>query len=147
MKTIRIDDEVFAHIQEAAIPLVDDANAALRRLLGLPVIVAASQPSSRNRRSPAELTPHPVLRKILYKVLTGRDGSAARRDVLRDMELELDGQLTDADLQRTGTGELVWHNRASWERQNMVLSGHMKDDSDRGVWELSDKGWSEARAA
>ena len=33
MPSIEIDDEVFAHLQEQAIPLVDDPNQVLRRLL------------------------------------------------------------------------------------------------------------------
>lgn len=33
--TIRIDEEVFAHLQENARPLVDNPNTVLRRLLGL----------------------------------------------------------------------------------------------------------------
>lgn len=35
MPTIRIDDEVFARLQEGATPLVDTPNTVLRRILGL----------------------------------------------------------------------------------------------------------------
>jgi len=35
MPTIRIDDEVFAGLQEKATPLVDTPNTVLRRMLGL----------------------------------------------------------------------------------------------------------------
>ncbi|MDP6348963.1 MAG: hypothetical protein QF573_04445 [Chloroflexota bacterium] len=35
MPTIRIDDDVYAHLQEHATPLTDTPNSVLRRLLGL----------------------------------------------------------------------------------------------------------------
>jgi len=34
-RTIRIDDEVFAHLQKNATALKDSPNAVIRRLLGL----------------------------------------------------------------------------------------------------------------
>ena len=32
-----------------------------------------------------------------------------------------------------------------WERHQLVTAGLLKSDSPRGVWELSDEGWREAR--
>jgi len=147
MRTIRIDDEVFAHIQKAAIPLVDDPNSALRRLLGLPTLVAADRAPKRQRTPRGQLTQHPELRCLIYEVLTEKGGSATRHEVLEWMGAKLEGKLTDADLQRTQTGEFKWENRASWERQNMVIEGLLKNDSPHGVWELSEKGLTEAQAA
>ena len=147
MQTIRIDDEVFARIQEAATPLVDDANSALRKLLGLPVIVRADRTEKPKRTPRGQLTPHPELRRLMYEVLVDAGGSATRREVLERMGQELEGRLTEADLQRTQTGEFKWENRASWERQNMVIEGLLKNDSPHGVWELSEKGLTDAQAA
>ena len=147
MKTIRIDDEVFARIQDAATPLVDDANSALRKLLGLPLIVGADRIEKRKRTPSGELTQHPVLRRLILKVLNARGGSATRREVLEQMDHELAGKLTEADLERTQTGEFKWENRASWERQNMVIEGLLKKDSSHGIWELSERGLAEAQAA
>ncbi|MCX7718688.1 MAG: winged helix-turn-helix domain-containing protein [Candidatus Sumerlaeaceae bacterium] len=33
-----------------------------------------------------------------------------------------------------------WRNTAQWARNSMVQEGLLKDDSPRGVWEISDKG-------
>jgi len=149
MQTIRVDDEVFARIQQAAIPLVDDANSALRRLIGLPTIVASSNGTARkHQRTPrGHLTPHPVLRDVLYKVLIEKGGSAQRRDVLEEFGRILAGRFTQADLVTTQTGEMKWENRVSWERQNMVIEGLLRNDSPYGVWALSEKGYAEARSA
>ena len=35
---------------------------------------------------------------------------------------------------------LRWRNAAQWARNSMVNDGLMKNDSPRGVWEISDKG-------
>ena len=35
---------------------------------------------------------------------------------------------------------LRWRNAAQWARNSMVNEGLMKNDSPRGVWEISDKG-------
>ena len=37
MKVIRVDNEVYQALQERAIPLIDNPNTTLRKLLGLPV--------------------------------------------------------------------------------------------------------------
>ncbi|MFJ5790391.1 protein NO VEIN domain-containing protein [Lysinibacillus sp. NPDC093197] len=36
------------------------------------------------------------------------------------------------------TKELKWHNNVRWARQQLVDKGILKNDSDRGVWELGD---------
>ncbi|MFD5749565.1 DUF4357 domain-containing protein [Streptomyces sp. NPDC127033] len=35
MRTIEVGDEVYAHLEQAATPLIDTSNSVLRRLLGL----------------------------------------------------------------------------------------------------------------
>ena len=50
MKTIEVDDQVFAELQERAEPLVDDANTVLRHLLGLD---AADNEEQTDPHSPA----------------------------------------------------------------------------------------------
>lgn len=51
MKRIEVDDEVFEELQRLAVPLVDDANSVLRRVLGVsggePVAAAATRPPMR----------------------------------------------------------------------------------------------------
>lgn len=56
MTTIQIDEEVFAHLQSHAVPLVDTPNATLRRLLeigpaGDPVPSHSGRPPARPRRN------------------------------------------------------------------------------------------------
>lgn len=33
-----------------------------------------------------------------------------------------------------------WRNAAQWARQAMIYDGLLKNDSPRGIWEISDKG-------
>ncbi len=148
MPMIQVDDEVFAYIQKAAIPLVDDANSALRRMFGLTSNgESRAAPPTRLRVGRGQLTPHSLLRQLIFDVLIEHGGSATRRQVLEDIAGKLQGMLTEADIRPTRTGEFKWQNRASWERQNMVIAGLIRDDSPHGVWALTERGFLEGRAA
>lgn len=48
-RTIRVDDDVFARLQELAEPFVDTPNSALRKVLGLDQ-AASEQPGQASRR-------------------------------------------------------------------------------------------------
>ncbi|WP_324786630.1 DUF4357 domain-containing protein [Streptomyces sp. H51] len=49
LRKIDVDDEVYAHLEQAATPLVDTPNSVLRRLLGLDRDTATTKP---NQHSP-----------------------------------------------------------------------------------------------
>lgn len=44
MESIKIDNDVFAHLQKHARPFVDTPNSTLRRLLGIDVVVSTTSP-------------------------------------------------------------------------------------------------------
>ena len=96
---------------------------------------------SSTSTSPGPLTPHPTLRRWIVEVLEASDGgSAARSEVLREVERRHGAELTEAD--RTmldSVDEQRWHNRMSWERHAMVEEGLLQptDLSGVGVWALS----------
>ncbi|QJF50690.1 winged helix-turn-helix domain-containing protein [Roseobacter ponti] len=49
-------------------------------------------------------------------------------------------RLTEDDFEPVSTGEERWWNATCWERSDLVKEGLFRDDSPRGVWELSDEG-------
>ncbi len=148
MRTIQIDDEVFAEIQKVAVPLVDDANGALRRVFKLSSAAPRAMTNGHNGRQRLErgkLTQHSVLRLHIYEALIGHGGSAPRQLVLAEMAKKLDGKLTESDTILTRTGERKWQNRASWERQNMAMAGLLDSDAPHGIWQLTKAGKDDAR--
>lgn len=155
MRSIQVDEEVFAQIQKVAVPLVDDANMALRRVFGLqseaspspvPSVVVEIGRVGRQRVERGRLTPHLLLRRLIFEVLVERGGSAPRQTVLSEMAKKNEGKWTEEDLVRTDAGEWKWENRASWERQNMTAAGFLDKNAGHGIWRLSEAGKIEARS-
>jgi hypothetical protein len=168
--TIRIDDEVFAKLQEQAEPLVDSPNSVLRRLLGLsqpngnaPVpdedAVAEAAPASGRGAARMKKVKLPKQRRAargtllaqeeyelpLLQVLLEAGGRAPSREAIDAIEPRIAEKLTEVDRDRLPSGELRWRNRTQFARLALVDSGDIKKDSPRGVWELTEKGAGRAK--
>jgi hypothetical protein len=169
--TIRIDDEVYEALKERAEPFVDSPNSVLRRLLGLSehdddstegeAIPAADLGEEMPRRTSPRKRKRTTRKRTraakgtllseeeyelpLLQILDSRGGSAPTRDVLRELEAILDGQLTAADRETLGSGGLRWRNRAQFVRLRLVEAGDMVGDSPRGVWQISEQGRARVR--
>ena len=143
--TIRVDDEVFKALQDRAQPFVDSPNDVLRRLLGLN---HSGRESSRRTRSPAgSATPQGAYRPLILQALEKAGGSASVRDVLTSVEQGMHGKFKARDLERLASGPVVWESTANFERNKMADDGLLKRGSPRGIWELTEKGWQEAKPA
>lgn len=90
------------------------------------------------RRSKEPKTEQPVLREYIIKGLKAHGGTARVNQVLDWMEQKLNDKLTPRDMQLRKSGRLVWKNNACWERFQMVKKGILKNDSLKGIWELSE---------
>jgi negative regulator of replication initiation len=97
MKTIEIDDEVFAFLQGQAIPFLEDPNKTIRRLLG---IKAQQKIQRRPERKSRGKNPKADLRKLIAAHLI-QDG---QRLHLRDYQ----GRKV-ADAQATVSQALLLH--------------------------------------
>lgn len=142
--TIRIDDDVFKALQRRATAFVDTPNDVLRRLLKLR---NAHPRRDRRVRAPVgSVTASRTYRPFILRALQGTGGSASIREVLGFIEREMKGRFKPRDLERlTSSGELVWRNKAQWERHEMVKEGLLEGDSLRGIWELTSTGRAEAQ--
>jgi hypothetical protein len=160
-KPIFVDEEVFRALQERAEPLVDDANAVLRRLLGLakmqPNVVTlrssdgpgATPRKSRGRASRRKVRPRAARGTLLAEseyehpilaILSRHDGRAASSEVIDEVGTILSDRFTSADKEVLPSGEIRWRNRAQFVRLRLTETGDMVKGSPRGVWELSDQG-------
>ena len=74
-------------------------------------------------------------------------GKARTKDVLESVERRMQQTLTHADYQQNRNGtDFRWHNRAQWERLRLVHDGLLRNDSDWGIWELSEEGTEVVKA-
>jgi hypothetical protein len=60
-------------------------------------------------------------------------------------ERKMASLLSEADYQPVSSGDERWWNAICWERADLVREGLFRDYSERGVWELSEKGKSLVR--
>ena len=145
---IEVDDEVMAKVQAEARPFVDAPNNALRRLLGLESAsekacapLAATQPPRRSTRaSIGELLSIAEYELPLLTALSQLGGSAPSSRVKEAVKPLLVEKLTDLDWERLQSGEVRWENRLAFARLRAIHQGHMRSDSRRGIWELTELG-------
>ena len=158
-----IDDDVYAHVQSHAVPLEDDFNSVLRRLLGLaeqaverPARIADDSPARSTRATrgrtrkgsrarKGSLLPEPEYELPILKALVTLGGKAPTSEVVDLVGQALDGRLTDTDRERIGSGDVRWRNRAQFVRLSLIKRGDMKGNSPRGVWELTEQGARRAK--
>jgi restriction endonuclease Mrr len=137
MKTIRIDDEVWAELQSRATPLVDTPNSVLRKILGLDMPRKKEKPVTENRKRP---TPHIEFRIPILETLVEMEGKGEAKAVLKRVEKKMRGKLARVDYEKIPSGDVRWHKNANWEKYFMKEEGLLRGDSPRGIWEITDKG-------
>ena len=137
---LAIRDETNNLMEELADGL-DDALQDLNNLLGRNKNngnISAKLPRKRKLKQPR--TSDEILRVNIISVLKNMNGSGHIQQILTDMEQHLAGQLLPHDLEKVSSGkQLVWQNNVCWERSKMVKTGLLKNDSSRGIWELSEE--------
>ncbi len=90
--------------------------------------------------------PSRAFRSYILKALARFGGSAREADVLERVEEMVKPFLSEIDLEWMPTGnDYRWRKKARWERFKMVQEGLLRPDSPRGIWELTELGWQEAR--
>lgn len=145
---IEVDEEVMAIAKRQAEPFIDSPNDALRQLLGLKPATGAvcsrwpadRPPHSATRAQAGELLPMAEYELSLLRALSQLGGSASRSQVKGAVEPMLAKRLTDLDRRPLQSGGVRWENRLSFARHKAVERGHLRSNSRRGVWELTDAG-------
>jgi len=143
MPVVRISDATFARLQTHARPLEDTAEDVVR--LALDALdkqkgIKAAMPKPKKVRRRGNKTPQRDFRLPLMKVLFDLSGTAEVKDIREKMLPVMKSRLTEDDYEPVSTGEERWWNAICWERSDLVKEGLFRDDSPRGVWELSDEG-------
>lgn len=95
-----------------------------------PVIEAAAKP---------RLTPQSAFYVPLLEVLVSLGGTGKLSEVIEQVGLRMP-QLTPADRQRLKTHPVRWKNAVCWARNALKVKGLIKDNSPRGIWEITENG-------
>jgi Mrr N-terminal domain len=161
-----VDEDIYEYLQNQAVPLEDDINSVLRRLLGLGPSLASKgsnasadesfriqstaarakargrrrKAASRRRAPKGSILEEWAYQRPILQALQELGGRAPTTEVIERVGQLLDGQLTDADRQTLDSGDVRWRNRAQFVRLGLIKQGDMKPDSPRGVWEISEQG-------
>ena len=93
----------------------------------------------RLRRSRDKL-PEKEFRRPLMEILYASGGKARVEELRPILKERLEPRLRSADYEPVSTGDPRWWNGACWARNGLKRDGHLRDDSPRGLWELSEKG-------
>lgn len=145
MPTIRVDEEVYEALQRRAKPFIDTPNSVLRRGLGLDPSEEETGGQRRRRAAPGSLLRRFAYDEPILTVLARHGGSAPANTVLDEVGGIVREQLTEVDKQPVKSGMVRWRNRAMWRRYALVGQGLLRDNSPRGLWELTEAGWEKAR--
>ncbi|MFY1633719.1 winged helix-turn-helix domain-containing protein [Solwaraspora sp. WMMB335] len=138
-KLIRVDEQVHAALRQRAIESRKQPNDVLRQLLGLPV------PKRSPRPAAGQSIPHPQFEVPILSALEQLGGSAPAHEVIERVGQLLARQLTDADRQKLGDGQIRWRLRCNVARTDLIKRGHLSTHSPRGLWEITDAGLERLR--
>jgi restriction system protein len=91
----------------------------------------------RGLRTPEEAYYRPIL-----QVLVELGGRAPMGQILDRVGQVMQGVLREVDYQPLASDPDLprWRNSAQWARNSMVQEGLLKNDSPRGIWEISEAG-------
>ena len=87
-------------------------------------------------------TPEEAFRRPILEALVELGGRAPINEVLKRVETKMNSILNVYDLQPLPSNPTIirWQNTARWCRSTMVREGFLKNDSPRGIWEISERG-------
>jgi chemotaxis response regulator CheB len=155
MPIMRVSDATWSRLQTHARPFVDKpediVNLALDALdekLGQkpkPELKSIAELLGQKKPRSAKKLPQKEFRQPLLDTLIELGGTAHVSEIKSAMEKKIAALLSAADYEKVSTGEVRWWNAACWERSNMVRDGLIAESSERGVWELTKKGKTDAQ--
>ena len=119
---------------DAVQKVLDAAEGTTRK-----TVPEVQKPKPRSRRTGDKL-PQKEFRVPLMKALHELGGKASTRQLRPIMGERMKAKLRDPDYELVATGEPRWWNAICWERNDLVKEGLFRRDSERGIWELSEKG-------
>lgn len=87
-------------------------------------------------------TPEAVYNRPILEALLAMGGSGQMSQVLEKVRRSMKKVLKDVDFEPLASDPEMprWKNAAQWARNTMVKDGLLRNDSPRGVWEITETG-------
>jgi len=108
--------------------------------------IVSPKPKGRKRNTnngslvrQSRLTPRNTLIRAIVQVMEEMGKSGHKREIHNRLEDVLEGVLNSEDYEIDSSGQVTWHHQVDWARMYMVQVGILKNDSPRGIWELSEE--------
>ena len=92
----------------------------------------------RPKRALLDATPTHSYRFLILEILSELGGKAPSIKVEQKVEAKMRNRFRPDDLQPVSSGQIRWRKRLHWCRYYMVRDGLLKNDSPRGIWEITD---------
>lgn len=144
--TIRIDDQVYAWLQQQARAFEDTPNTVLRRVAGIDN-APATAPNSKQQvrevtRTKGSKTPQRAYREPILRVLKKLGGEGPRTRVLQELAAMMADDFTKTDKEKIKSGAIRWQKSAEWEVRVMREEGLLRPvaETASGIWALIKKG-------
>jgi hypothetical protein len=150
--TIRIDDQVYAWLQQQAKAFEDTPNTVLRRVAGIDNALETTPQNKQQVREVAKAkgdkTPQWAYRKPILRVLKKLGGEGSRARVLQELAAMMADDFTKADKEKISSGTIRWQKTAEWEVRVMREEGLLRPvvETASGIWALTRKGQEAMRA-
>jgi predicted CopG family antitoxin len=160
-KEIEVDDDVLEGLKMLAEPFVDTPNTVIKRLLeekgilkGQGGLISEAQRYTeqhktieRTRAKRGEVTPQSTYEEWLLETLWADfKGHAPKAEVTEIIIAKMEEAeiLKEIDYETVSSGETRAANTIAWARNKLKEDGLIKNDSPRGIWELTEQGIEEA---
>lgn len=119
--------------------------AAIDKLIGAPVEVGSALAPVIEDLVPefeeGVFTPVRAYWRPLLQALVELGGKGRREKIIEIVGEKMKHVLMPADYQKLPTSNYIrWENRVAWQASNMRRDGLVKNDSPRGIWEITEAG-------
>src|SRR2546430_2248283 len=157
MPVVRISQQTWDRLRTYATPLEDTADdvvnialdaleAARREGLRIARHSTAAPLPKLSGRSAANDPPLKKFRAPLLETLYRLGGKAYSREIRKTIELLVAPMLGKADYELVSNAQPRWWNAICSVRNDLIRQGLFRNDSERGIWELSKRGFELMRA-
>ncbi len=86
-------------------------------------------------------TPTKAYWQPLLQTLAELGGAGRREQVIELVGQKMQNILRPADYEKLPQSSFIrWENRVAWQASNMRREGYIKNNSPRGIWEITDAG-------
>jgi hypothetical protein len=145
--SVQLSDPTFARLQQLAVPLVDTIESVIVSLLdyrdrGLADVKTDGNgaPVLADDIEDADQLPQKEFRVPLLEAMYELGGLARPQQATELVGKKVALRLRPGDHKLRSDGKERWENIVHWNRNELKNEGFFKNDSERGVWELSDEG-------